>query len=334
MSHSSKLKKMPFVSSFALQIQRFLQYKRALGNRYLVEEWELGKLDQFLCFHLPERDPLMTEEIVRSYLAGRSKNSETTREHSLSLLRQFSLFMAMEDTRTFIPPRGFLGIHRKPFVPRILTREEGKRFVHCCLRLPDDRRSPLRNMVHGTALILLYLTGMRVGEALSLNLKDVDLTHGVLTIHQGKFGKSRFIPMAQDLTERMKQCQLFVDQFFGPRPPEACFFPGPKGFRCTKVALRASFRKVLTEAKIPYLGRGRGPRLHDLRHSYAIHRMHLWYEQGEDLNAKLPLLAAYLGHGGLSSSQYYLRLTEDLLNEVTKRYQPLFGNLIEERSFK
>jgi integrase/recombinase XerD len=88
---------------------------------------------------------------------------------------------------------------------------------------------------------------------------------------------------------------------------------------------------VLTEANIPYLGAGKGPRLHDLRHAYAIHRMMLWYEQDAVLGVKLPILATYLGHVSLLSSQYYLRLTEDLLAGVLSRYETRFGALIEER---
>jgi integrase len=186
-------------------------------------------------------------------------------------------------------------------------------------------------MVHGTTLMLLYLTGIRVSEALSLNLEDVDLVNGVLRIKKGKFGKSRFVPMAQDLSHRMRECRRFVDLPLGVRPPEACFFPGPRGLRYTEGALRHSFRKVLAEARIPYMGKGKGPRLHDLRHSYAVHRMMLWYEQGADVGVKLPVLATYLGHVGLSSSQYYLRLTEDLVSGVVSRYQTRFGHLIEER---
>ena len=321
----------PFISPVASQIERFLQFKRAVGYRYCDEGRELGVLDRFLASHLAPGDPVITDEVIRSYLARNRINSETTQENRLALLRQLCRFIALEDPRTVIPPRRFLGIHRKPFVPRVLTRAEGKRFLEACFRLPNGRCTPLRSMVHGTALILLYLTGMRVGEALSLNLDDVDLTNGVLRIRQGKFGKSRFVPMAQDLTNRMKQCRVFVDQSLGIRPQDACFFPGPKGSRCSKGALRYSFRKVLAEANIPWLGVGKGPRVHDLRHSYAVHRMLLWYEQGADLNAKLPLLATYLGHVSLSSSQYYLRLTEDLLSEVMSRYQARFGNVIEER---
>jgi integrase len=186
-------------------------------------------------------------------------------------------------------------------------------------------------MVHGTMLLVLYLTGMRVGEVLSLRLEDVDLTTGVVRIRQGKFKKSRLVPLAKDLTDRMEQFRLFVDRHLGGRPPDACFFPGPKGSPCSTDALRASLRKVLVEAGIPSEERGKRFRLHDLRHSYAILRMMLWYEQGADLGARLPLLATYLGHVGLSSSQYYLRLTEDLLGVVLNRYQARFGHLIEER---
>jgi len=332
MNESSGTK--PFVSPLASQIDRFLQFKRAAGHRYHDEERELGVLDRFLASHLTGRDPVVTDEVIRAYLVQNLTNSETTRGHRLTLVRQLCSFIALEDPRTIIPPRRFLGIRRKPFVPRILTRVEGKQFVQACLRLPNGRCTPLRSMVHRTALMLPYLAGMRLGEVLSLNLEDVDLANGVLRIRQSKFRKSRFIPMAPDLTDRMKQCRLFVDQSLGTRPSGACFFTGPKGSRCTKSALRRSFHKILAEANIPWLGKGKGPRLHDLRHSYAIHRMLLWYEQGADLNAKLPLLATYLGHVGLSSSQYYLRLTEDLLSVIISRYQTRFGNLIEERSIK
>jgi integrase/recombinase XerD len=313
----------PLVSPIASQIERFLQFKRALGCRYQDEERHLEVLDRFLAYRLPSEDPVITDSIIRAYVKRSS--------HRLTILRQLCRFIALEDPRTFIPPPHFLGISRRPFVPRILTREEGRAFLKACLDLPSGRCSPLRGMVHGTVLALLYLTGMRVGEALSLNIEDVDLSNGVIKIKRGKFGKSRFVPMAQDLTDRINQCKLFVDRSLGIRTPSACFFPGPKGSRCTKDVLRYSFRMVLTEANIPYLGAGKGPRLHDLRHAYAIHRMMLWYEQGAVLGVKLPILATYLGHVSLLSSQYYLRLTEDLLAGVLNRYETRFGALIEER---
>ena len=322
----------PFQSPIASQIERFLQFKRAAGYRYFKEEEELIGLDRFLSSQLIKNESIITDKIIRAYLSHIRHTSETTRANRLSLLRQLCSFIGLEKPATFIPPGGFIGIHRTLFVPRILTRAEGREFVKACLRFPEGRCSPLRGMVHGTALMLLYLTGMRLGEVLSLTLEDVDLGNGVLRIRQSKFGKSRLVPLAQDLSNRMQQCQRFIEQSMGIRPRDTYFFPGLRTSRCSNSALRYSFRKVLADAHIPYLGAGKGPRLHDLRHSYAVHRMLLWYEQHADLSAKLPLLATYLGHVNLSSSQYYLRLTEDLLSEVTSRYQTKFGDIIEERS--
>ena len=317
-----------FTSPLASHIKRFLEFKRAAGYGYVQKAWEIKDFDRFLVSHLNQDDPVITDSIIRTYVTLTGKRVL----NRLSLLRQFCRFMACEEPRTAIPPRYFLGIHQRPFVPRILTRDEGRRFLQACLlRLPPGRCSPLRGMVHGTMFLLLYLTGMRLGEASSLRQEDVDLSSGVVRIRQGKFGKSRLVPLAQDLTDRMEQCRLSVDRFFGVRPPDACFFPGPKGFRYTGNGLVHSFRKILAEATIPYLGVGKGPRIHDLRHTYAVHRMMLWYEQGADLSAKLPILATYMGHVGLSSSQYYLRLTEDVLGGVVNRYQTRFGHLIKER---
>ena len=122
----------------------------------------------------------------------------------------------------------------------------------------------------------------------------------------------------------------------GPPRDSALQPPVFSGVRGDKDVPRTSFelhfRRALARAEIPYLGPGKGPRLHDLRHGFAVHRMILWYRQGADLNARLPILATYLGHVGLTSSQRYLRVTEDLVGEVTRRYQLRFGSLIRERS--
>ncbi len=316
-----------FSSPLASQIQRFLQFKRAAGCCYNTEERKLRRLDRFLRPHLDPDDPVITDALARAYISLHGKNAMAR----LSNLRQFCRFIALEEPRTFIPPRGFLGIHIKPFVPRILTRNEGRRFVEACFRLPPCPNSPLRGMVHGTALLLLYLTGMRLGEVLALKQEDVDLANGVVKIRKGKFRKSRLVPIAPDLNERMDQCRLFVKRFLGVRPPDACFFPGSKGSRLSTGTLQYSVQKVLADAHIAKVSAGKGLRLHDLRHAYAVHRMVLWYEQGADLGAQLPILATYLGHVGLSSSQYYLRLTEDLLGGILNRYQARFGHLIKER---
>ena len=105
-------------------------------------------------------------------------------------------------------------------------------------------------MLHGTMLLLLYLAGLRLGEVLSLRLEDVNLAIGVIRVQRGKFGKSRLVPLARDLAERVEECRVLVDRSLGTRPPDACFFPGPTGPRIPRGALWRSFQKVLAEANI------------------------------------------------------------------------------------
>jgi integrase len=295
----------PFSSPLAGELTRFLHFKRAAGYRYREEARLLQDLDRCLAGQLAPTAPVITRDRVRAYVARRGQESETTRAHRLSWLRQRCRFLALEEPRTALPARGFLGIYRRPFVPRGLTRAEGRRFLRAGARLPAGRCSPLRGVVHGTALRLLYLTGLRAGEARRLTLGDVDLAPGRLQIRGTKFGTSRRVPLAPDLTARLARCTLGV--------------------------WRSSFRLVLAAAGIARQSGGRRLRLHDLRHSFASLRLLLWCEQGADLGAKLPLLATYLGHVGLASSPRYLQLTEDLLGEVTRRHQARFGYLITER---
>jgi integrase/recombinase XerD len=317
-----------FTSPLKDPLERFLQFKRAAGCRYRDEARALGGLDRFLGRYLAGKDPVITLEVVRAYVAEADRRSDKTRENRLVLIREFCRFLAIEDPRTAIPPRGLLKIPRRRYVQRILTREEGRRFLTACASFPRARCSPLRGVVHGTALTLLYVAGVRLGEALRLTIGDVDLSGGLLQVHRTKFGKSRLVPIGLDRVRKLRECGEAVEQRLGSRPGTARFFVGPTGRPISSTALRASFRQVLARAAIAPAGSGRRPRLHDLRGTFAVHRLLRWYEQDADLEAKLPLLTTYLGHVGLGSSQRYLQLAEDLLGEVTRRHEARFGHLI------
>lgn len=315
-----------FTSPLKEQLGRFLKYKRAAGCRYRTEEEVLGVLDRFLARCLAAKDPLITLDVVRAYVQE-GQCSNTTRVHRLTLIREFCRYLAVEDARTAIPPRNFLRLRRRPYLQRILSRDEGKRFLATCQSFPQARCSPLRGVVHGTALTLLYLTGLRIGEALRLTIGDADLSRRVLHVRLTKFGKSRLVPISADLAQRLRECSQSIEQRLGPRPRDALFFVGPTGKTVSKEALRASFRDILKRAGIAQ-SEARRPRVHDLRGTFAVHRLLRWYEQNVDLEAKLPLLVTYLGHVSIRSSQRYIQLARDLLGEVTRRHQARFGYLI------
>ncbi len=313
-----------FTSVFEWHLQRFLAHKRSLGFAYRREEGYLREFDRFA---RPIHEAVLSEEVVRGYLSGVSASS---RPHHLTMIRQLARFLLLEEPRTFIPPERFLGARRRRPVIRVLSPAEAGRFLDACDRLPDSSRIP-RRLVHGTALRVLLLTGLRRGEALGLRERDVDLAASLLTVHRGKFGKTRFVPIAADLSDRLRSYRDNVAAHVAPRRPGDAFFPRADGRQAASLAsLYKSFRMALAIAGIEHRGRGEGPRLHDLRHTFAVLRLLSWYEADADLGAKLPLLATYLGHAGLANCQVYLHMTGDLVAEVTRLQLAHFGGLITE----
>lgn len=312
------------MSAFGSEIERFLAHKRAVGFAYRREEFFLEEVGRLA---YSRQEIIISEALVREYLSGWS---EASRPNRLTVIRVLAQFLAIDEPRTFVPPPRFLGIQRRQPVIRVFSREEARRFLSACDVLAEVRVHPL-GLVHSIALRTLLLTGLRRGELLALRDEDVDLSEAVLTVRHGKFGKSRFVPLAPDLVQRLRAYREAVSRAIAPLRPTSAFFPRPQGplpIACK--TLYRSFRQTLELAGIRHLGRGHGPRLHDLRHSFAVLRLLRWYETGADLRGKLPLLATYLGHIGLTSTQVYLHLTEDFASELTRRQLDRFGDLITE----
>ena len=172
---------------------------------------------------------------------------------------------------------------------------------------------------------LLYGCGFRVREVLTLRVQDVDLeSRHHHSSGRGKFRKDRLVPPALSLVNRLRK---YADHFES-RPSDAVFFPGPNGGPFALRTVYTLFRELLLQCGIPHAGRGKGPRIHDYRHLFALHSLRRWYRNGEDLDAKLPLLATYLGHRHLSGTQRYLHLTAEIFPEITARVDAAFGEVI------
>ena len=319
-----------FSSPLAEALSRFLAFKRAAGCRYMDEARALRLLDKFLTTTLDADDPVITLDVVRRYVARRGTESETTRAHRLSLIRQVCRFLALEQPRTAVPAPRFLAISRRPFVARVMSQEEGRRFLAACEHLVTRSWSPIRDIVLGTALVLLYFTGLRTGEVLRLTIADVDPVGGVLRVRDTKFGKSRLVPVASDVAARLDRCRTTIERHLGSRTQDAPFFSTAAGRPYSHTALSTAFHQVLARADFPRHSAGRSLRLHDLRHGFAVLRLLVWYQQEVDLGARLPALATYLGHVGLASSQRYLQLTADMVGEIASRHERRFGYLISE----
>jgi integrase len=172
---------------------------------------------------------------------------------------------------------------------------------------------------------MLYMCGLRVSEARLIRVRDIDLENGILSIHHSKKDGSRLVPMSSSLSERSRHYAKKVHPF----PVETdCFFPALGGQPMTIGNVYKNFRRFLWQAGISHSGRGHGPRIHDFRHTYAVHCLKKWAEQEKDLTAYLPVLKTYLGHDSFAETAYYLRLTADVFPDITLKLETRFQEII------
>lgn len=315
--------KFAFHSPLAEVFDAFINQKRALGYRYRTEEAVLRRFDRFLVVRGVDKS-ILSRRAVEEWTTKRGHERPRTHATRVAIVRQFARFMLDRGMRAYIPPRHTGAPVRLDFTPYIFSRNEIRWILSAVDRLPSNPVSPHRNLVMPEIFRLLYCCGMRVGEVLRLLVDDVDLTVGVLRIREGKFRKDRFVPVTAGMLERLRRYSANL----GKRRPQVPFFPVPRGSYYSKCAVYTVFRRLLRDAGIPHGGRGNGPRLHDLRHTFAVHRLEDWLIEGADLDAKLPVLAAYLGHQSLAGTQRYLRLTPHVFPGIAASLEDVVGHAI------
>jgi integrase/recombinase XerD len=308
-------------------IAQFIQEKQACGYTYATEEGTLRRLDRFLDAHGLAQIAL-PRSLVEPWVAKHAHESARTHWTRVGLLRRLATFVARHGYPAYIPPSHLLRKESPSFTPSILSHTEVHRLLEVVDRLRPTGHAPLRHLILPELFRVLYSCGLRVSEALRLRCGDVDLTAGVLTIRQGKFRKDRLVPLTPALTQRLRHYAHTV----GPQTPDAIFFPAPHGGSYHRETIYKAFRHLLWACGIPHGGRGRGPRLHDLRHTYAVHRLGQWYRAGADLPALLPVLATYMGHLSVLETQLYLRLTADVFPDLSARCDAAFGYIIPRRT--
>lgn len=316
-----------FRSALGPLMEEFISEKRACGYSYLEPSRCLRCLDRFLVEEGVTGAEL-PQSLVKKWVSKNDHEHPRTQQGRLTVVRQFAAFLCWRGYPAYVPDRTLAARRCSDYVPRILTREEMRKLLHAADQLVPIARSPLRHLAMPEILRLLYGCGLRLGEVLHLRVQDVDLNQGVLTVRQGKFRKDRLVPMVSALVLRLRRYAAHVED----RSRDAIFFPapgsGPYGLR----AVYNLFRALLLQCHIPHGGRGKGPRVHDLRHTFAVHTLLRWCRAGEDLDAKLPLLSTYLGHQHLSGTQRYLHFTAELFPEVMMRVEAAFGDVIPGRA--
>jgi integrase/recombinase XerD len=261
------------------------------------------------------------EPVARAWLAPCASRGPNTRRARYHLLRRFCRFLAKRRPGTFVVGESLRPRGRPPTPPHIYSREETRLLLDGALSLRDWERGhpcPIRSKTMHAVILLLATSGLRISEALHLTLQDVDLEAGVLSIRQSKFRKSRLVPLSAGTLGVLRsyhELRVAVTLIV----PSGAFFVSGRGVAYCTGTVQRMFRDIAVRAGLRST-KGRGPRLHDLRATFAVTRLLQWYREGDNVMARLPLLSTYLGHACVSDTEVYLRITTALLQEANTRF--------------
>jgi len=303
-----------YQSIYSSLLEQYIEFKRNLGYKFESAESTYYLFDQF-AIHNGESEIGITKKLAEKWAVKRPNESDSTCYRRVMYLIQFTSFLNDLGYPSYIPklPKAY----KSTFMPYIFSQIEIEAIFAASDRLEINGFMDSAVNVIPALLRTLYGTGIRIGEAVSLKVKDVNLDDKYLIIRQSKNGKDRMLPFSDSLAY---VCRQYRDSLQLIQGPDDYFFVKRNGHRCNPKAIYEWFRKVLWEAGIPHGGKGHGPRLHDIRHAFSVHSLAAMSESGLDLYYSLPILSEYLGHQSLEATEKYVRLTSemypDLLSDV------------------
>jgi len=305
-------------------MEAFVALRQSCGFDFRGQAKKLRYLDTFLLRNDIHTDRL-TQSITEQYESEMEHLHPGTRENRIRIMIHFARHLARTDPASFVPwapPSSHAARSRLPF---IFTIEQ----IRTLMQAAGNLRNPggLRPHTYRTLIGLLYTTGLRISEATALDIGDLHHDSKMLHVRHGKFDKERWVPLS-DSTYRGLCSYLDQHKPTGPPSVDAPLIVGCRGRRLTYRTVQRTFQRLLEECGLRPVT-GHRPRLHDLRHSFAVHSLLRWYREGRDINACLPALSTYMGHVDLEATRVYLHATAELLEETHKRYLTHYRNHIK-----
>jgi len=301
-------------------LDRYLAFRRRLG--FKLRDHASG-LPKFLAFLHAQGAESITTELALTWAQQPSHTSPAFQAKRLGMVREFARYVSASDPRTQIPPQGLLPAQPKRAQPYIYSHEEVLDLIREASRLQPPEG--LRPHTYSTLLGLLAVTGMRVSEVVALDRVDVDLKQGVLTVRQSKFNKTRILPVHTSTQRKLQAYARRRDQMMPVRTSDG-FFISDRGVRLNPCIVRYTFVRISRRIGLRKATDSHGPRLHDLRHAFAVRTLINWYRSGINPEQRLPLLSAYLGHVKVSDTYWYLSAVPELLEAVSTRLDDYLGD--------
>lgn len=292
-----------------LAMRRSLGFKLRMAGHYLSD---------FVSFLEARQTRFITIALALTWAQLPSAADPSWWAQRLSYVRGFARYCRAFDPRVEIPPTALLPFQRKRAKPYFFTDEEIQHLLNAALAQPAAYG--LQGWTYYCLLGLLTVTGLRIGEAIGLAVRDIDLSEGLLTIHAAKFGKSRLVPLDKSTQQVLTEYLMHRQSFLAGRAVEPLFV-NLRGSRLEICQVHRVFRRLLRQVGVCTHTTGHGPRLHDLRHRFASTTLLHWYRDGQDVERGLPVLSAYLGHVNPSDTYWYLSAIPELMGSAKARLE-------------
>ena len=310
------------MSELRKALGEYLNIRRALGFKLRDEGTALPQFVDFLEEHGSQ---FITTDLALRWATQPENVQPAHWTRRLSMVRIFARFYNAMVPQTEIPPQGILPFRYRRKSPYIYDDNEILRLIEAANNIVS--KSGLRASTYSTLFGLLAVTGMRLSEPISLDRQDVDLARGILTVRHTKFGKSRLVMLHSSTVDKLLEYRQLRDRLVAnPRSPS--FFISERGLRLTHWIVRWTFVKLSREIGLRGIHDSHGPRLHDIRHTFAVKILIKWYKTRVDIERHMPELATYLGHKHVNDTYWYISATPELLHLATKRLDTFQGGLL------
>lgn len=313
------MNKIVFNSALAPYMYAYMKEYATKGFNCYRHAFPLMQFDRYLIRSGYDKD-FITETAYHGWTEWLNGHHNSTVYEYSTVVVSFIKYLTEMGHPCYIPrlPK----FRESDFVPYVFTPEEMEKIFKACDEW-RDRRHTVRNLaiIMPALLRLLYSTGMRVGEAVSIRNRDVDFERHVITLYHTKNGHERLAPLNESMEAVLKQYIHYRNKMPLPHvsDPDSFLFTSPQGWRSQhSCCIWQRFNSILRDAGIPYQGGHHGPRVHDLRHTACVHSLVNMVRSGKDPYCCLPLLSTFMGHIHVTDTEHYLRLTQNMYPEIIK----------------